>query len=170
MYVELNVIKNSISQIWNSAVTGRQFSIPKRNLYISWVPVNLLYALSPAHELVWLFHTFANYPNSNLSLSTPLFKQMILQIIRGIQKPNTEKFLSRWRALLKTLKVALFVMLSWLNDVCGKKGSMGEYWASQVKPDQVKNILTLKFGCPQAAQTLWEFIGERMYENKQNPS
>ena len=95
---------------------------------------------------------------------------MILQIIRGIQKPNTEKFLSRWRALLKTLKVALFVMLSWLNDVCGKKGSMGEYWASQVKPDQVKNILTLKFGCPQAAQTLWEFIGERMYENKQNPS
>jgi len=36
---------------------------------------------------------------------------MILQIIRGIQKPNAVKVLSGWRALLKTLKVALFVML-----------------------------------------------------------
>ena len=44
---------------------------------------------------------------ANLLLSSPLIKQMILQIIRGIQKPNARTFLSRWRALLKTLKVAL---------------------------------------------------------------
>ena len=43
---------------------------------------------------------------ANLLLSSPLFKQMILQIIKGIQKPNALKFLSGWRALLKTLKVA----------------------------------------------------------------
>ena len=44
---------------------------------------------------------------ANLLLSSPLIKQMILQIIRGIQKPNALKFLSGWRALLKILKVAL---------------------------------------------------------------
>ena len=44
---------------------------------------------------------------ANLLLPTPLFMQMILQIIRGIQKPNTVKVLSGWRVLLKSLKVAL---------------------------------------------------------------
>lgn len=44
---------------------------------------------------------------ANLLLSSPLIKQLILQVIRGIQKPNARKFLSGWRALLKTLKVAL---------------------------------------------------------------
>ena len=58
----------------------------------------------------YFIHLLINQ-TANLLLSTSLLKQMILQIIRGIQKPNTEKFLSRWRALLKTLKVALFVML-----------------------------------------------------------
>ena len=33
---------------------------------------------------------------------------MILQIIRGIQKPNAVKFLNRGRALLNTLKVKFF--------------------------------------------------------------
>ena len=58
----------------------------------------------------YFIHLLINQ-TANLLLSTSLLKQMIPQIIRGIQKPNTEKFLSRWRALLKTLKVALFVML-----------------------------------------------------------
>ena len=44
---------------------------------------------------------------ATLLLSTTLFKQMILQIIRGIQKPNAVKVLSGWRALVKTLKGAL---------------------------------------------------------------
>ena len=37
----------------------------------------------------------------------------------------------------------------WLNDVSGKQGSriLWRNRASQVKPDQVKNILILKFGC-----------------------
>ena len=48
---------------------------------------------------------------ANLLLSTPLFKHMILQIITGIQKPNAVKVLSAWRALLKTLKVALYKYL-----------------------------------------------------------
>ena len=68
--------------------------------------ISLLFALSPAHWCDYLIHLLINQ-TANLLLSTPLFKQMILQIIRGIQKPNTEKFLSRWRALLKALKVAL---------------------------------------------------------------
>ena len=63
------------------------------------------------HWCDYFIHLLINQTANLLMLSTPLFKQMILQIIRGIQKPNTEKFLSRWRALLKTLKVALFVML-----------------------------------------------------------
>ena len=53
---------------------------------------------------------------ANLLLSSPLFKQMILQIIRGIQKPNAVNFLSVWRALLKTLKVALkYLLLQYLS-------------------------------------------------------
>ena len=44
----------------------------------------LLYALSPAHWCDYLIHLLINQ-TANLLLSTPLSKQMILQIIRGIE-------------------------------------------------------------------------------------
>ena len=69
-------------------------------------PANLLYALSPAHWRDYFIHLPVNESSQFIVISTPLFKQMILQIIRGIQKPNAVKVLSGWRALLKTLKVA----------------------------------------------------------------
>ena len=97
----------------------------------------------------YFIHLLINQ-TANLLLSTSLLKQMILQIIRGIQKPNTEKFLSRWRALLKTLKVALFVMLTiygWMMFLVKRVRILWRNRASEVKPDQVKNILILKFGC-----------------------
>ena len=64
---------------------------------------------------------------ANLLLSTPLFKQ----------KPNTEEFLSRWRAYLqKTLKVVLFVMLilaEWCFWWKGFYGGIGPLKLSLIK-------------------------------------
>ena len=71
-------------------------------------PANLLYTSSPAYWCDYFIHLPVNRSSQFIVIFTsPLFKQMILQIIRGIQKPNALKVLSGWKALLKTLKVAL---------------------------------------------------------------
>ena len=62
---------------------------------------------TPAHWCDDFIHLPVTESSQFIVICTPLFEQMILQIIRGIQKPNAVKFLSGWRALLKTLKVAL---------------------------------------------------------------
>ena len=132
------------------SLTGRQFSILKETSIL--VGSQLIWRCSLYLQLMdWCDYFILLLINqtANLLSSTSLFKQMILQIIRGIQKPNTEKFLSRWRALLKTLKVALFVMLiyGWIMFLVKRVRILWRNRASQVKPDQVKNILILKFGC-----------------------
>ena len=108
-----------------------------------------MYALSPAHAWCdYFIHLLINQ-TANLLLSTPLFKQMILQIIRGIQKPNTEKSLDQQMdGITEDIEGSIICnanYLGWMMFLVERV--LWRNMAFQVKPDQVKNILSLKFCC-----------------------